>query len=226
MSNLTIPERYRRGLLKLLSLADPDLDQLVEALQSAPISANLEEIREAVARHVSVITPQDLGEIVKALFSLYVVRAQSEVSLNRFAADIMEALQEIDLPPNIRSEDDVAAKTRRALQRVLEIEPLNLVSKAIGLQGEHARTFCDARVLTDLRPVFSSDPAASPVGMVITHTLKVEYHEGGDHREFFIALDADDIKTLSEVLARAGAKAASLDGLLVGCGIRNLDFSR
>ncbi len=89
-----------------------------------------------------------------------------------------------------------------------------MISKAKDLQYEHENTFCDARIITDLRPVFDADVKSPPTGMVIAHILKLEYHHCGKHTEIHIAIDKDDIQNLMYVLGRACEKADTLTGLV------------
>jgi hypothetical protein len=60
----------------------------------------------------------------------------------------------------------------------------------------------------------SSSPDEEPYGAVIVHLLKLSYHEDGDHKEFFVALDDADLKHLKEVIERAERKAKTLRGKL------------
>ena len=213
MATLRIPDDYQAGLACILKLADASVSQLAEAIRQAPPTAKLPEIISVVAPEVPDLSGEQLSDILATLFSLYIVRGQADVSLKRFVDDLIEAMRatgrdDLMVPP----EQSSAIKER--LARLLDIEPLNTFSKAVGLRGDHQRTFCDARILTDLRPVFGQDPSAPPVGAVIVHNLKLEYHESGDHKEFFLALDSDDIETLIEALERARIKSKSLQSLL------------
>ncbi len=44
----------------------------------------------------------------------------------------------------------------------------------------------------------------------VINTLKLGYHEGGEHREFHIVLDCVDLEALGSVINRAQAKDATL----------------
>ena len=82
------------------------------------------------------------------------------------------------------------------------------------MQRDHENSFCDAKILTDLRPVFGASAEVQPEGIVVTHTLKLEYHDDrGAHRKFYVALNQDDLETLRNVLERADKKANSLQAL-------------
>jgi hypothetical protein len=62
--------------------------------------------------------------------------------------------------------------------------------------------------------VFDSKPTSRPVGAVVTHTLKLGYHETGEHKEFNVILDCIDLNFLREIIDRAQAKDRTLRGLL------------
>jgi hypothetical protein len=82
------------------------------------------------------------------------------------------------------------------------------------LQRDGERLYCDAKILSDIRPVFGDKPTVRPVGAVVTHTLRIGYHLGGDHREFHIILDVQDLEALKVAVDRAQAKDKTLRALL------------
>jgi hypothetical protein len=61
--------------------------------------------------------------------------------------------------------------------------------------------------------------------MIITHTLKIDYHTGpGGHiHEFYVALGSHDIETMKEVIGRAEQKAESLAGVLANARVKLID---
>ncbi len=95
---------------------------------------------------------------------------------------------------------------------LLGAEAFTLTAKAQDLQTDDERTFCRARILTDLRPVFGTNIEDGPKGMVIIHLLKLGFHQASErhHDEFYVALDADDLQTLKKVVERAQSKAKIL----------------
>ena len=99
-------------------------------------------------------------------------------------------------------------------EKLLNINLLNTLSKAGRLQRDGERLYCDAKILSDIRPVFGPKPTVMPPGAVVTHTLRIGYHEGGDHKEFYVILDADDLEALKNTVTRAEAKDKVLRQLL------------
>jgi hypothetical protein len=219
---LTIPENHQSGLARIIGLGDAQSEALIAALGSAPVTTSAPALAAAIGSQVEGIPERDLTEILETLVELHVVRAQADVSVRRFVADLTKAMAASgNKALRVSAVDAPSVRTR--LTQFFQIEPLSTISKAVGLQTDHAQNFCDARILTDIRAVFGSDPGARPVGAVIVHTLKLEYHDDtGAHREFFVALDSEDLNTLGTALQRAVAKAKALDQLLSESRIPNL----
>ena len=107
------------------------------------------------------------------------------------------------------------------LAPMLSLKTVSLSSKVQRLRLEYPNTFHDAMVLTDIRPIFDK-VEDRPVGGAITHTLKIEYHEVGEHKQFYVALDAEDLQKMKKILQRAEAKESSLKSLLNDASVPDL----
>lgn len=208
---LAIPTRYLPPIQKLVALPDNSVDELIQAIASTDITAKSKEMAARVADHIHGIKREDLDEIVDLIYSLYHVREYSELSKNRFVSELVEGVREHAKEPI--AESKVPHLVER-FQRLLQIGTLESITKAITLQRDGERLFCDAKILSDIRPVFGEDVAARPKAAVITHTLKLSYHEEGDHKTFFIVLDEVDLDDLSSVIERAKTKGETLSGLI------------
>jgi hypothetical protein len=115
---------------------------------------------------------------------------------------------------------DLTAEERSSfkekLQILLSAEVFGIVSKLDDLRTESERLFCHARIMTDLRPVFGSAVADGPKAVLVTHNLKIAFHESGgkgDH-DFYVSLDAEGLNDLKEVILRAEAKANTLRSIV------------
>jgi len=200
LGTLTVPKDERKGLADLLELSDKVFADFLIAIEQSP-----ESLREISG------LPADASRLLaETLNNLYVVRAYHDVPTDEFVSDVFESLTEHgELKPSDES------RFRERLLRLLDIESLTVTAKGLVLQGEYAYTFCDVRIMTDIRPVFGQDVSAPPPAMLLTHTLKIDYHGTAGHlHEFYIALRPDDLAQLREVLDRAEVKAKSLESLL------------
>ncbi len=89
---------------------------------------------------------------------------------------------------------------------------------------EQPHVFGHARILSDIRSVFTAS-ADSIAGGFIVHNLTIHYFHNGDHKEFFVALDNDDLNVLKEAIQRAEQKTGHLKAMLKKASIPYLDVS-
>ena len=101
----------------------------------------------------------------------------------------------------------------KRLNKLLSVKSLLISSKVERLRLDYAATLHDAKILSDIRPIFDK-PDERPVGCAISHTLEIEYHESGEHKEFYVVLDDEDLQKMKRIVQRAEAKAVSLKALL------------
>lgn len=217
---LPIPQRYIPAMNKIRNLSDSAVQELVQGLDSSSITSEAKKLYEHIAPQVPSVPIDDLKAIVDLIYSLYQVREFSNLKKSSFLNELIEGVRECAEPKV--SENEVPS-LRDRFQRLLSIETLNIISKAINLQRDGERLYCEAAILSDVRPVFGEDVESKPVAAVITHTLKLTYHEiGGKHREFLVTLDEEDLHKLKSVIERARLKAETLDKLLKDSGIPRL----
>jgi hypothetical protein len=108
---------------------------------------------------------------------------------------------------------DAAQRDRflRRFARISQSKSIEITGKALGVLQEDQREFCTARLVSQLRPIFSDEPL-EPKATVIVHQLKLVYHTGpeGDRDEIFIAMTKDDLSFLRKVIDRALVKHEKL----------------
>jgi len=75
------------------------------------------------------------------------------------------------------------------------------------------RVFCNARILSDIRPVFYYLPRIGFGGCYV-HTLRIGFHQDDKHQDFYFALDGSDLKALKEIILRAEKKTKALEAIL------------
>jgi hypothetical protein len=216
--SLRIPERYRDGIIKLAEISEDGFNQLRAALAGAPECKDVKELSAWVGTETPALSDAERVAILRALAPMFRVQRNAGVTPTRFASDILTSLLE-EVPARMES---VSADTLKArISQLIETNSLDLIgTKVDELRGEFEKTFCGARVLTDLRPVFKGSVEEDPGAMLLTHTLRLRYHEMGEHREFYVTMDADDLAKLQKSLARAKQKAATLASWVGRTGIK------
>jgi hypothetical protein len=216
---LEIPKEDAGSITAIQTLSHASMEKFISALTTAPLTSNPDEMVTHIAKRVPSIPKDQLTRMLGTIYTLYHIRELAGVEHSQFLDDLMEAIQQ---SPTLQLSQKETPKLRSLLERLLNIDSLNMVAKAGRLQRDGERLFCTAKILSDIRPVFSSDPAGRPIGAVLTHTLKVGYHDGKEHREFHVVLDSSDLDQFGDTIQRAQAKDKSLRGLLRSIDLPNL----
>jgi hypothetical protein len=143
-----------------------------------------------------------------------------DMSISEFAEMVANAAEATG-DEKLRGPREQWNALRERLERLLAPgNPLALSAKAAGLFTEQERLFCDARILTDIRPVFERQATVRPAGLSVIHTLKLLFHKTSQNpEELYIALDVDDLRTLKQVIQRAEEKQQSLEAVVRSTGI-------
>jgi len=212
VSITTIPAPYRTGFARIKSLSPSEFESIVTALENASVSGGLKGLTSVVVQQVATIRRQEIENILRTLFSLSVLVSDEDTPLSENLGSLSSAMQASGNPSLALSAQEKAEFERR-LERLLRIKAVMIATKVQRLGLEYPNTFHDAMILTDMRPIFDK-PEERPVGCTISHTLRIAYHEGGEHKEFYVMLDADDLQNIKKVLQRAEAKASSVRSVL------------
>ncbi len=216
---LRIPKQHRKALEDLLNLSKTTLQALVRVLREEPPTVLIQDLAEHVSEKTKIEDRKALG-IILVLSNLYTVRSRENIPVEDFVKDFQEAVTAEGLKPKNVSWEEFNSY----LTNVISFDQsIGLSSKAFDVMTEHAKVFGWSRILTDLRPVFKADPKQSPAAAVVVHTLQIGYREGGDTKEFYVAMDCSDIKKLQMSLERAILKEESLKELMKRINLTFLD---
>jgi hypothetical protein len=152
----------------------------------------------------------DLEAVITALVELYWIRTARSISANDLAGQVIASVRAGNVIEPIGGWD--AATSR--LRKLLGIDgALGTTAKALFIAYQAERHIHECRVITDARPVFEESISA-PSAFIVTHTLKVVFHEGGDDGEWFATLDSSDLRSLRKTIDRALEKEQQLVGAL------------
>lgn len=212
---LTVPRRYQASLAVLRDLDEEPAQALLSALREVPWTFNSDSLSSAVATKASNIAASDVENIIPALLNLYSIKDVLELSASDVAEGVARGMEDDTVPRRVRSSPEDRDSFQARLYELLTIDTLEVIAKAGSLTSENEHSLRQARIVTDIRPVFEREnPRNPPRGAVIVHTLKISYWADNDLKEFFVALDTKDVSDLSKQLTRANDKAASLESAL------------
>lgn len=213
MVELRIPREDEAGLRKLAALDNDSMRELVSALGKVSPVLSRAELAPKIASQVDTIPRSDIDDIVEVLLPLYLLQERHNRSSSEIAEDICRAMDRSD-NEELQFSSDERQRFKNRLIELFGIEAVRVGAKALEMLFENQRSFLNARIVTEVRPIFGSNPEDTPAGALIVHMLKITYREQGEEREFFVALDTTDVGKLSSLLDRADAKAESLKAYL------------
>lgn len=211
--SLRVPRRYEEGFAKIRDLSDESVRELLIALDELPATYNEVSLSEAVANAVDTIPARDVEEIVPALLSLYSYLDYSKSTIQEIAEGVSQSVGDTGFEDPEELGEGSSLEDR--LSQLLSVDSLKIAVRAGVLAIQNERPLQEARILTDIRPIFEPDqPEDPPMGAVIIHTLKVSYWAENETKDFFFTLDTEDVEKLAEQLERARSKADSLKAVL------------
>jgi hypothetical protein len=223
VSALAIPREYEGGIVVIKSLSDSDIEKVLEVLIGAGPQTKHVEVSKNLRKVLSSLPKENIEKLLAALHSLYSLRSYSDVPIDVFLDDLADAISESDNEEIHTSDPKELALLKRRFESLLTVRSLSLQAKASGLGTDFPNLFCDAKIITDIRPIWDGDVKNPPEATVITNTLKLEYHDVGGHVEIYMYLSKYDIETLMSVLRRAQEKTATLESLTTSGWMKTLN---
>jgi mRNA-degrading endonuclease YafQ of YafQ-DinJ toxin-antitoxin module len=210
---LVIPKENERGIAVIKLLSDSDTNQVSEVFKKSIPPIRYTDIVSALQPILHGLSKEDIEDLVDAIYSLYFLRSDSDVSIQQFLADLLEAIKESDNKEIQTTNAAELAILESKFKSLLTIRPLSTLAKAHELRGDFANIFWDAKVISDIRPVWDEDVKVPPDGVVIAQTLKLKYGDVESPKELYLNMNEEDIELLISVLMRAQQKRATLESL-------------
>jgi hypothetical protein len=218
-SILRVPKTQQAALGRLVTLDAEHHQALSRVLANLAPASSLKSFAEHVAEKME-FSSGEAFELVRVLANMYTVRDRERVAPAEFLNEVERAAKETEKPELLDPPGGWAAARERIGELLSHTHSLGVTAKAHDVLQEHERLFCDARVLTDFRPVFAADIGQTPDALVLVHDLRISYHEqDGTLKTVFIAMDSDSVEELRQVLDRASSKEATLERLAAGTSV-------
>ncbi|MCY4661002.1 MAG: hypothetical protein OXF93_14480 [Acidobacteria bacterium] len=219
-----IPKEERPSLALLARLADDQASELSAALNAASAELDGDDLVQYVINQTRTIEADDVKKILNAVRQVASAKEILEVPTDVFLNDVAEGMGKVEEQEH-RLDASVQIQLRERLAKLTQSQAMEFHAKARSLQQDRENTYCRARIITDLRPVFGSDVRQSPKAVLVTHMLRITYHHGGHGRlrDLFLTLRTEDLDRLSELIERARQKAGSLHAFTAATDLREVD---
>jgi len=210
MPRILIPKESHKSLLEFARMPEGVFNKLMTAIRDIDPKLSIERFREELAKRLSSKEEESLIEIANELFQVEKTRNRLSLTGEGVADMVGESAATIN---------DITEAEKECLVARLKIfgesydKSIALTCKTEKVLTDHDSVFYNARIMTDIRPVFDAD-AKSIDATVIVHTLVLHYGKDGDHKDFYVALDTGDIAKLEIAIDRAKKKEALLQSLI------------
>jgi hypothetical protein len=202
---LPLPEEAFDDVALVVRNADK-LARLCEIVAPSKAVSSLAELSESASQEVG-LSQGDARTIMGTLLALHRLRSQLELSVDEFVDGLASCVAELAAKRNqqdlLKAWESGSAAVRAALD---DDSAFGVLDKATELIYSHQNVLREARVLTDLRPVYDK-PAKDIRRMVVTHQLVLDYLDGASRKRLYVAIDASDLRKLEEQCRRAEDKA-------------------
>lgn len=224
MATLSIPDPVIVGFTKIATLPEASFEALLSALQNLPLKIHQFRGLDEATLEVPGIPSAEVKTIRNALFPLYRGRGSGKVPAAKYADDIAESLIGLGEGRDawLQNEESLR-KFKERLVQLLSVREPQLIAKAHDVLLEHAQTFSSVRIVSDIRPVFGESVEDNPEAAVLVHMLNLVYYQGGERREFVVAMDAKDIQVLLEACDRAVKKTKTLEAVITSTNMTYIE---
>lgn len=208
---LKFPPSARADVVHLLTLADrlADIQSHVDNLTGV---TDIKEAATTIGRQTG-IPAADIQRVLWTILNLHRLMARLGVDSRQLMESIEAALEPVQSEgPSqglLGNWEECSQSLAAFLDSVGPDHPLILIRKAESLATSHQNILTESRIVTDLRPVFDS-LGERVLQWIVTHTLFIEYYDGGESRHISFGLDNSDLRELRRVCERAELKSSTL----------------
>lgn len=216
ISGLVVPKRAVPILRWIAERDDPGRELLEKALTAGGQQLSRAAIAERAQKAIPSAPAGTGDEVVNAVLSLVTLHFTHSWKIEDIADRVAS-------DKGLSLESQQVSALREWLTRVLRDPGLNALAKGYDLGLDYPAIFHTARVLTDIRPVFGTEPNRDLIGAVVSHTLKIDYFVRSGHDELYVRLSDEDLDELADAIARAKEKGEKLRAFLNSSGLARLD---
>jgi hypothetical protein len=205
---LKVPKQYEADLALLVALSQEEGAALINAVSEVPSALQLSDVSAAIAAKANLTKARAHG-VLRVAMALYEVRSRlhPEKSIEDFSDEVVDSFDAAG-SSDLRSSNTEQRRRAAALLRTLLAQRnIAVTARARSVMQAHEHVFFDSRVLSDLRPVFTTEVSDGPAAAVLIHNLKISYSAGNVTKDFYVALDSADLEQLKHQLDRATLKA-------------------
>lgn len=197
------------GELAFLASHLDEAEKIVQKSKAMPAPATFKELFNQFPGE----SPESVRRLVSPLLNVHDFLNDAKIhpqEIFDLLTDALDALEPAGWGETKRNEWLKAQPRLVALfGQIDESHPFSIIQKSSHLTYAHEKVLREARIITDVRPVFQGESDDISRAVVI-HKLQIDYSTAGERRRFEVALDAGDVTSLKKACQRAETKASAV----------------
>ncbi|MBN1197968.1 MAG: hypothetical protein JXA23_01360 [Bacteroidales bacterium] len=198
MAKIQIPKQFLEGFKALYAIDENDFQRLIDSLQIVPVGLGPNSFIKTLKSNLEYPW---ISQVAATIFSLGSLLESQEFTNDELSNELASAYGEgLDLT---LAEEQKAIYSKRNKELLKNLGSLKLSFKALNLLTENNQNFVESHIITDIRLVFQEEIDQKNRNAVIIHKLKIDYRKEGEPKQFYIALDNNDLKKLKKQIDRA-----------------------
>lgn len=218
MADFGVPPPYREPLTTLAKMSDDQAGQLVEAVGALDAFASVSKLQEATQAVLG--ENASAGEKQLALPFLALRGQLRHIAPEAIAERLSQSL-------DLELDEESRTRLRSRATAILDTAVLATTAVAADLQTQNARNYQGAKIVTDLRPVFTDHVDEEPAGAVIVETLQLQtWGRDGASELIFVSMDEADLKQLMSIVDRALKKTETLRKFIKEKGLAYFELEK
>lgn len=196
-------DKFQRDDFRVIADLGPDsLQAVVERLRQLElVPVRPDKLHEAAAAALGD-SHAAAEAIIREALMIYGWIRRSELDISEANELLTEAIQANSTDEEFERWESV----EELFAELLALPILRLVAIATDLSYEYTNLWAGARIITDIRPIFSHD-ATDVDGAVVSHSFRLRFESMDGRHELNIAMDESDIRELARQCDRALRKA-------------------
>lgn len=203
MTDISIPLEVVPGFKSIAALSKKSVQQIVSYLINTKVSSDPNDFLKGLADFIkNTLKIKGHKDIVVAIASF--INLLKEDSYKNVAENLANSFKELH-SANISEKDFIILKNN--LSQILKAcDNLELSVKAFTLKRESVNIYQRSKVVSDIRIIFNKEIDSKDRQAVLVHNLHITYRTNSKNKNFFVALDLNDLKEIQVQIERAIAK--------------------
>lgn len=195
MALLYIPPEDLDSITFYNKLNPSKKSSLLRLISNYPLGTRPADFLESISKNVKISTT-DANGIFSLLMNLIISRLNFEDDEQEFLRNVKESIAE-SAPKAY--DVDLAGKVVEELLLNTD-ENFSITARAITYYNNNNRVYFKSKVFHELRPIILDGVYKASLCI---HKLKISYREDSRDKEFFVALDGEDLIKLKDSIQKA-----------------------